>query len=99
MATYITLARWREQGVRNARDTVDRAEQARQAIERAGGRLTGFCWTQGEYDLVAVMELPDDETAAAIVLATAMLGHVRTQTLRAFGAEEMRRILQRLPPG
>ena len=99
MATSITLARWTEQGIRNARDTVDRLEQARQAIERAGGRLTGFYWTQGEYDLVAITEFPDDETATAFVLATATLGNVRTQTLRAFGAEEMRRILQKLPPG
>ena len=99
MATYITLAKWTDQGIRHARDTVDRMEQARRVIERAGGRLTGFYWTQGEYDLVAVTEFPDDETATAFILATGMLGNVRTQTLRAFGADEMRRILEKLPQG
>lgn len=99
MVTYITLSKWTEQGIRNARDTVDRMEQARQAIEGVGGRLVGFYWTHGEYDFVTVNEFPDDETATAFILAAAMLGNARTQTLRAFGAEEMRRIVQKLPQG
>jgi uncharacterized protein with GYD domain len=97
MATYITLIRWTEQGIQHARETVDRVEQARAAVAQLGGRLTGVYWTQGEYDLVALSEFPDDETATAFFLSLGMLGNVRTQTLRAFGADEMRRILQRLP--
>ena len=97
MATYISLIRWTEQGLQNARETVDRVEQARAAVEQLGGRLDGVYWTQGEYDLVAISEFPDDETATSFFLSLGMRGNVRTQTLRAFGADEMRRILQRLP--
>jgi uncharacterized protein with GYD domain len=99
MPTYISLAKFTEQGVRNVRDTTTRMEQARRAIEQQGGRLIGFWWTQGAYDLVSVMDMPDEETATAFLLATGMLGNVRTETMRAYAAEEMQRILQKLPQG
>ena len=96
MAKYVTLINWTDQGVRNVKETTRRAEQARQAIEQMGGRLETIYWTQGRYDLVAVVEAPDDETATAALLRIAGQGAVRTETLRAFDAEEMGRILGRL---
>ena len=50
--------------------------------------------TLGQYDLVVVTELPDDETAAAVALQTD-LGNVRTTTMRAIDAEQMSAIIQR----
>ena len=41
-------------------------------------------YTLGEYNIVMVTEFPDDDTAAAAVLALASLGNVRTKTMRAF---------------
>ena len=99
MPTYVAMYRFTDEGARNIRQTVERAQQTRAENEQRGFKVHALYWTQGEYDLVAVHEFPGDETATAFVLATAMLGNVRTQTLRAFGAEEMRRILQKLPPG
>lgn len=52
--------------------------------------------TGSEYDLVVVTELPDDETAAKLALGTAMQGNVRTMTMRAFGREEMDKIIEGL---
>jgi uncharacterized protein with GYD domain len=94
--TYVTLTTWTDQGVRDAAATVERAEQVRGLVERLGGRLAHLWWTQGRYDLVSVTEAPDDETAAAIGLAVARGGNVRTEMLRAFGAEEMARVLAKL---
>ena len=51
---------------------------------------------QGRYDLVEIFEAPDDETAAAVGLRAGMVGAVRTETLRAYDAEEMGRILAKL---
>ena len=51
----------------------------------------------GGYDLVVVTEVPNDETAAKMALGTAMQGNVRTMTLRAFGREEMDKIIGSLP--
>jgi uncharacterized protein with GYD domain len=91
------LFKWTEQGVRNVKDTVARAEQGRAAIEKAGGRLIGVWWTQGAYDLITVGEFPDDETASAVTLSVAMAGNVHSETMRAFTQEEMQRIIQKLP--
>ena len=96
MPTYVTLVQWTEQGIKGIKDTVDRAEQARQAIEQMGGRMSTIYWTQGAYDMVAIADFPDEETGAAWLLSIGKLGNLRTETLRAFSAEEMRRILEKV---
>ena len=97
MSAYITLINWTEQGVRTAKETVNRARAVREAAQAAGGRMIGIWWTLGQYDAVVIMELPDDETATRLLLASAMQGNVRTATMRAFSEEEMERIVQGLP--
>lgn len=97
MPTYVGLYRWTDQGVKNVKDTVKRSEQARAAIEKVGGRLLSIHWTQGTYDIVAIAEYPDDETASAVNLTVAMGGSIRSETMRAFNAEEMQRVLDKIP--
>ena len=87
------LVNWTEQGAQNVKETTTRAEHVRQMIEQMGGRMDTLLWTQGRYDLVGVMEAPDEETAAAVGLRVGTGGAVRTETLRAYDAEEMGRIL------
>ena len=96
MAHYVVLVNWTDQGVSQVKDTVQRAEQVKQMIEQAGGRVQTLLWTMGRYDLVGVIEAPDDETASAIALRSAGRGTTRTETLRAFTAEEMTAILGKL---
>ncbi|MFC9219651.1 GYD domain-containing protein [Streptomyces hygroscopicus] len=93
MATYITLLNWTEQGVRAYKDTAKRTEDFSAALSKLGARLVDIYWTIGPYDLVCVIEAPDDETATAASLQLSGLGNVRTATLRAFGREEMGRII------
>src|SRR5690349_5657557 len=97
MPLYVGLAKWTDQGIKTAKDAVNRFEGQRAAIEQAGGRVVGLWWTQGAYDAVVVIEWPDDETASVAAIAMGMAGNVRTETLRAFTTEEMQKILQRLP--
>jgi uncharacterized protein with GYD domain len=96
MPKYVILINWTEQGVQSVPETTKRAEHARQMIEQMGGRMDTLLWTQGRYDLVGIMEAPDEETAAAIGLRTGMTGTVRTETLRAFDAEDMGQILAKV---
>ena len=96
MPRYVTLMNWTDQGVRSAKDTVRRRQQAEEGFAQAGIRLETVLWTQGRYDLVAVAEAPDDETVAAAMLRLAGQGNLRTETLRAFTAEEMQGIVDRL---
>jgi uncharacterized protein with GYD domain len=95
MPAYVSLINWTDQGVKNFRDTVRRAEDFRKAVEQAGGRVRELLWTVGEYDIVSVMEAPDDETATALLLQVSSLGNVRTKTMKAFNADEMNAIIGR----
>lgn len=97
MVTYVLLINWTEQGIKNVKETVKRAEDVRKLSERLGGRLTSLHWTQGRYDLVGMLEAPDEETANAIALAVGMGGNARTEMLRAYSAEEMQKVLDKLP--
>ncbi|MGP3928202.1 MULTISPECIES: GYD domain-containing protein [unclassified Streptomyces] len=93
MATYITLLNWTEQGIRAYQDTTKRADAFASALQNLGAELVSLYWTIGPYDLVAVVEAPDEETATAALLQLGAVGNVRTTTLRAFGREEIGRII------
>ena len=55
----------------------DRAAAVGPLFEAAGGRLHGLWLAFGEYDVVAIAELPDNVTAAAISMAIGASGALR----------------------
>src|SRR6266498_1393621 len=77
MPTYVSLISWTDQGVKNYRDTMARADAFRDLLRQAGGQVRELLWTFGEYDVVTVIEAPDDETAMGLLLQTAAQGNVR----------------------
>jgi len=89
MPTYVSLVHWTEQGIKNYKDTMKRLEDFTKLAESKGGRVRESLYTVGEYDIVIVTEFPDDETATAVLLQVGSLGNVRTNTMRAFTADEM----------
>ena len=93
MPSYIALMNWTDQGVKSFRDSVDRAEAAEVALSPAGIKFKDIYWTVGPYDLIATFEAPDEETLAAALLALAAQGNLRTTTLRAFTAAEMKGVI------
>ena len=96
MPTYVTLMNWTDQGIRTAKETVQRRDQANALAEKHGASIEQVYWTVGPYDLVTIIEAPDDESATAMLLELASEGNLRTTTLRAYDHEEMSGILQRL---
>ena len=92
---YIMLLRWTEQGIRNFKDTTKRADSAKREAERIGGKLTLY-WTFGEYDLVCILEAPNDEAAMEFGLKVGSFGNVRTTTLKAFTEEEIAKVINKL---
>jgi uncharacterized protein with GYD domain len=95
MATFISLLNFTDQGIRNAKKTVERADTFKKAARKAGVNIQEIYWTLGSYDLVVIAEAPDDETAMSLLLGLSGLGNVRTQTLRAFSGEQMTSIFAR----
>ena len=96
MPTYISLLHFTDQGIRTVRDTVDRTDRATELAEKHGARLVQTYWTVGPYDLVVVLEAPDDESLTAFLLEVGSAGNIRTTTLRAYNREEMSGIIERL---
>jgi uncharacterized protein with GYD domain len=95
MPRYVTLINWTDQGVRGYRDTLDRANAATQLFESFGGSMVDIYWTLGPYDIVTIVDFPDDETATAALLRTAEAGNIRTTTLRAFDRNSLREIIEK----
>ncbi len=97
METYIILAKYTEQGIKNIKDSPARIEEARKATEAAGGKWLGWYLTMGRYDFVVMAQAPNAEAVAALMLAIGSQGNVITETLRAFTEEEFKGIAANLP--
>jgi uncharacterized protein with GYD domain len=93
MPTYVVLYTFTDDGAKHAKDTVSRAREARAENERRGFTVQGLYWTQGQYDLVAVVDAPDEQSMMAGLLNIAGAGNVRSQTMRAFTESEMESII------
>ena len=96
MALYIILASFTEQGIRNVKETPKRSEAFKDMAKKYGVTVKDIFWTLGQYDIVAIAEAPDDVSITALGLSTGALGNVRTQTLRAFSAADMKSILGKM---
>ncbi len=96
MATFIVLATFSDQGIKNVKQTVERAEAFKQMASKVGATVKNMYWTLGSRDIVAICEAPDDETATALSLSVATRGNVRSETLRAFSFEEMTKVLAKM---
>ena len=96
MVTYVVLAKFTEQGVRNARDSPKRADAFKELAKTFGVTVKDIVWTQGRYDIVTLIEAPDESSAMTLNLSLAALGNVRTETMRAFSAAEMTKIVGKM---
>src|SRR5439155_26132102 len=97
MPTYISLVQFTDKGIQAAKETTQRVADWAAKVQSMGVSVKQMYWTLGEYDQVCVFEAPDDETAASVLLGADLLGNIRTQTLSAFTASEMKRILAKVP--
>jgi uncharacterized protein with GYD domain len=96
MATYCILGSFTEQGVRNAKDSPKRADAFKEMAKKCGATVKEVYWAQGQYDIVSILEAPDDLAVTSLALSVGALGNVRTQTLRLFSAADMQGIIGKM---
>ncbi len=96
MATFVVLASFTEQGVRNAKETINRADQFKEMAKKSGVTVKDMYWTLGKHDIVVICDAPDDETATALLLSVSSRGFVRSETLRAFSSADMKKVLDKM---
>jgi len=97
MPTYIVLARFTQEGIQNIKKSPSRLDAVKQIFESMGAKIKDFYLVTGEYDMVLIGEVPDDETVAKLALTIGSTGAIRSVTLRAFPEAEYRKIIAALP--
>ena len=97
MPRYLVLASYNESGIAAlAGHPQDRVEGVRKLIESHGGKLVSFDFSLGEHDVVAIVEAPDDVTAATLSLAVQKPAHLKHYTTtRLLSPEEMMQAMER----
>jgi len=96
MATFVVLGCFTDQGMRSIKESTKRADAFKEMAKKAGATVKDVYWTLGQYDIVAICEAPDDQTASALAFSVGALGNVRTQTLRAFSQADIGAILGKM---
>ena len=95
MPHYVVLGSYTEQGIRSVKDSVKRDGEARRIIEQAGGKMQLY-YTLGEYDFVAILDLPSDENLLKFLLQVGSSGNVRTKTLKAWNESDAHKVMSQL---
>lgn len=93
MVTYVMLLNWTDQGIKNVKDSPKRLDAVKKLAKDLGGEVKSFYMTLGAYDLVLILDMPNNDKQAAFALKLGSSGNVRSTTLKAFPEEDYRRIL------
>jgi len=93
MTRYVSLITFTEEGIRNIKNSIERATAFRLAVESAGGKVYDQYWSTGEFDGCVIFEAPNDQIATALLLKLGHDGHVRTRTLQVYNASEFQKVL------
>jgi len=97
MAIFVSLVNFTDQGIRYVKNTIQRADAFRETANKLGVEVKEIYWTLGSYDLVIIVEAPDDESVATMFMSVGSLGNIRFHTLRGFSAKEMERMVKNIP--
>lgn len=98
MVTGIALINLTQEGIDNIENSPARIDAARELNEELGGALTDFYFAAtGEYDMVAIGEFPDIETATKVRLLSDQSEAIEIrQTIVTHPEDEYRRIIDEL---
>ncbi|TKS62128.1 MAG: GYD family protein [Nitrospira sp.] len=96
MVTYVMLLNWTDQGINNVKDSPKRLDGVKKLAKDLGGEVKFFYMTLGAYDLVLIVEMPNNDKLASFCLKLGSFGNVRSTTLRAYSEEDYRRIISGL---
>ena len=93
MVTYVMLLNWTDQGIRNVKDSPKRLDAVKKLAKDLGGEVKSFYMTLGAYDVVLIVEMPNNDKLASFGLKLGLLGNMRSTTLKAFPEDDYRRII------
>jgi len=97
MAHYVFLVNYTQSGIESVRESPKRLEGAKALLRSLGCELKSFFLLLGRYDVMYIVQAPDDEAIARAALALSSSGRIKTETLRAFTEDEYRALIGGLP--
>ena len=96
MVTYILLVTLTEQGRQNFKTSFTKTrDEFKNQVAKLGGKMTGYV-TAGLYDVIEIIDMPNDDGALAILLGSLSVNEIRTVTLRAFHEDQVKKALQQM---
>jgi uncharacterized protein with GYD domain len=96
MPTYLVLGKYTAQGLQNIKDVPKRAQAFREAAKKVGVTVKELLWLAGDYDVMTLVEAPDEETVIALSLSTVKQGNLTSSRMRTFTAAEAEKIIAKV---
>jgi uncharacterized protein with GYD domain len=92
MPLYVVLSNFSETGRTDIKNTSERLDRLAPVAQKLGVKVLANAITMGQYDVVTVMDAPDDTTIAKVIGTVLSRGYVTTQTMRGFTIDEFRQV-------
>jgi len=92
MPMYVVLSNFTETGRTDVKNTSERLDRLAPVAQKLGVKVLANAITMGQYDVVTVMDAPDDATIAKVIATVLSRGYVTTQTMRGFTIDEFRQV-------
>jgi uncharacterized protein with GYD domain len=96
MPTFIIMMNWTEQGIHNVKDAPKRAAAAKEMAKKLGVEIKQTYLTNGQFDLVSIVESASGDNIAKFCMQIGALGNVRTRTVRAWSQDEYMKLISEL---
>src|SRR4026209_146779 len=96
MVTYLMLLNWTDQGIKNVKDSPKRLDGVKKLAKDLGGEVKSFYMTLGEYDLVLIVDMPNNDKLARFGLKLGSLSNGRATTHRCVSEDNYHRIISGL---
>lgn len=95
MPVYVSLVKFTQYGISTMKQQgIARSKAVQKNIESLGGRLLEAYYCLGEYDVVAILQFPDNQTAMKASVLNSAPGHIQITTMPAVSRDQWRKILQ-----
>ena len=88
MATFVVLAKWTEKSFAALKDAPAAAEEMKKFVSDMGAQIKGWYLLMGQYDEMCILEAPNAETVAKILISLSAKYGAKTETLQAFSEAE-----------
>jgi uncharacterized protein with GYD domain len=88
MATFVVLAKWTDKSFAALKDAPGAAEEFKKTVAAMGAQLKGWYVLMGQYDELCILEAPNAETIAKIIIPLGVKYGGKTETMQAFSEAE-----------